>query len=74
MSEKLMNEHEAAQYLGLSVFTLRAWRSQRRGPVFVRLGRAVRYRPDDLEAFLNEAAVEPLGDVTSSKQRPGLHE
>jgi len=23
----------------------------------------VRYRPDDLEAFLNEAAVKPIGDV-----------
>jgi len=63
MAEHLLNEHEAAQFLGLSVFTLRAWRSQRRGPVFVKLGRAVRYRPDDLEAFLNEAAVKPIGDV-----------
>jgi len=66
MAEHLLNEHEAAQFLGLSVFTLRAWRSKRRGPAFVKLGRSVRYRSDDLEAFLNEAAVEPIGDVTPS--------
>jgi len=33
----------AALRLGLKVATLRAWRHQRRGPVFVQLGRAIRY-------------------------------
>jgi len=62
MAEHLLNEYEAAQMLGLSVCTLRAWRSQRRGPAFLKLGRAVRYRPEVLEEFLKDAAVEPISD------------
>jgi excisionase family DNA binding protein len=48
-----LTETEAAARLGLKVATLRAWRHQGRGPVFVRLGRAIRYLASDLEEFLN---------------------
>jgi hypothetical protein len=47
-----LTEFEAAGRLGLKVATLRAWRHQRRGPAFIRLGRAIRYLPRDVEAFL----------------------
>jgi predicted site-specific integrase-resolvase len=45
-ADAAMNEIEAAERLGLSVATLRAWRHRGKGPRFVRLGRAVRYLPD----------------------------
>ena len=45
-------EVTAAVRLGLKVATLRAWRHQGRGPAYVRLGRAIRYLPDDLDDFL----------------------
>ena len=38
----LVNEHEAARLLGLSVKTLRRWRWAGRGPNFVKIGSAVR--------------------------------
>jgi len=47
-----MTERIAAARLGLTAATLRAWRHQGRGPAFVRLGRAVRYLPDDLNEYL----------------------
>jgi predicted DNA-binding transcriptional regulator AlpA len=47
-----LTEGEAAARLGLKVATLRAWRHQRRGPAFVRLGRAVRYLAVDIDEFL----------------------
>jgi predicted DNA-binding transcriptional regulator AlpA len=50
---KPLTEIEAAARLGLKVATLRAWRHQRRGPAFVRLGRAIRYLERDIDAFLN---------------------
>ncbi|CTQ69499.1 helix-turn-helix transcriptional regulator [Roseibium alexandrii] len=50
----LLNENKAAEYLGLSVRTLQAWRVRGGGPTFVKAGRAVRYRPDDLNAWINE--------------------
>jgi predicted DNA-binding transcriptional regulator AlpA len=53
-----LTEHEVALRLGLSVATLRAWRLKRKGPRFVRFGRAVRYMDADIERFVDACAVE----------------
>lgn len=55
---KVLTEHVAAELLGLSVTTLRAWRHQKKGLRFVRFGRAVRYLQADIERFINEHVVE----------------
>jgi excisionase family DNA binding protein len=52
-SNSPLTEAEAAARLGLKVATLRAWRSQGRGPAYVRLGRAVRYLTADIDEFLD---------------------
>jgi hypothetical protein len=49
--DRLLNEHEAAEILGLSVKTLRRWRWAREGVAWIKLGSAVRYAPADLQAF-----------------------
>jgi predicted site-specific integrase-resolvase len=49
----------AASELGVTCATLKAWRHRGRGPAFVRVGRAVRYRPEDLAAFLARHRVGP---------------
>jgi excisionase family DNA binding protein len=54
-----LTETEAAAHLGLKVATLRAWRHQGRGPVYVRLGRAVRYLLADVQEFLNSNRQAP---------------
>lgn len=46
-----MTEAQAATYLCLSQETLRRWRTERRGPVYQKLGRAVRYQRSDLDAW-----------------------
>lgn len=49
----LLDEKEAARYLGLSGNTLRNWRAMKQGPATQKIGkRAVRYRFADLEAFI----------------------
>jgi len=53
-----LTEHEVAMRLGLSVATLRAWRLKRKGPRFIRFGRAVRYLEADIERFVDACAVE----------------
>lgn len=50
--QEIFNTDNAAGYLDLSAATLISWRSRRVGPRFVRLGRAVRYRREDLDAFI----------------------
>lgn len=43
---------EAATILGVKECTLEAWRCRGGGPTFLKLGKAVRYRHEDLLAFM----------------------
>ncbi|RPJ84866.1 MAG: DNA-binding protein [Acidobacteria bacterium] len=58
-----LTEATAATRLGLKVATLRAWRHQGRGPAYVRLGRAIRYLPGDLDDFLRANRYGPDSDT-----------
>lgn len=42
----LLLPQQAAEILGVKVQTLAEWRLNGRGPPFIKLGRAVRYRPE----------------------------
>jgi excisionase family DNA binding protein len=49
---------QAADYLGVSVGTLEVWRSTKRYPLpYVKVGRLVKYRQADLDAFLESRTV-----------------
>lgn len=49
----LINEQEAAEFLGVVPGTLSVWRSTGRYAIpFVKVGHLVRYRPRDLEKWL----------------------
>lgn len=48
----LLTTAEAANYLRIEKRTLENWRVSGRGPAFVRLGGAVRYRMAQLEKFI----------------------
>jgi predicted DNA-binding transcriptional regulator AlpA len=74
MNEKqapAMTEQEVARRLSLSVATLRSWRLRRRGPRYVRFGRAVRYLASDIDRFVQSCAVE---DSPVRGERPGTLE
>ncbi len=58
-----MKEHEAAARLGLKVATLRRWRWSGRGPPFIKIGAAVRYDPDDVEAFIEAGRRSSTSDL-----------
>jgi excisionase family DNA binding protein len=48
----------AASYCGLAVATLEKLRLRSGGPAFLKLGRSVRYRRNDLDAWLESRRVE----------------
>ena len=50
--EALLNEHAVARVTGLSVASVRRWRLLGQGPKFIKLGAAVRYKPEDVSAWL----------------------
>lgn len=55
VNKSLLTCPEAAEFLGVPVGTLAQWRSQRRGPQYVKLeNRLVRYRIADLEAYVSK--------------------
>jgi predicted DNA-binding transcriptional regulator AlpA len=51
--DALLHERDVARITGLSVASVRRWRLLRQGPRFMKLGSAVRYRPEDVSAWLN---------------------
>jgi excisionase family DNA binding protein len=53
----LLRTAEAASYLALSPNTLRNWRSYGEGPPALKLGGAIRYRVEDLDAWIASQAV-----------------
>lgn len=60
----LLSETQVADRYGVTRPCLRRWRHERRGLPFVRIGRLVRYRPEDVEEFI-QANIQP------AKERQG---
>jgi predicted DNA-binding transcriptional regulator AlpA len=48
----LLNEYDVARVTGLSVASVRRWRLFKLGPKYLKLGSAVRYRAEDVRAWL----------------------
>ena len=52
-----VTENQAAEFLGVSVRTLQAWRIRGGGPRYCKIGRAVRYQRKVLVAFQEACTV-----------------
>jgi predicted DNA-binding transcriptional regulator AlpA len=63
----MMNEHQVAETLCISVASLRRWRLLARGPLYRKLGTSVRYRRNDVEAWL---ASRPTGGERKLEHSP----
>ena len=60
----LLNEQQAAKMLNLNVASVRNWRLRGGGPKFIKVGRLVRYRPADIEDWIEKrtfASTSALG-------------
>lgn len=52
---RLMTPEELAEYLGVTLHCVYAWSSRGGGPKVLHVGGRLRYRPDDVEAWLDRA-------------------
>jgi predicted DNA-binding transcriptional regulator AlpA len=68
--ERLLNEHEVATRVGVSVATVRRWRRLHTGPLFLKIGALVRYRPQSVEEWLNSRPTG--GDNADRVEEPRL--
>ena len=60
----LLTRAQAADYLGVAVQTLAVWASTGRyGLRYIRVGRNVRYRRADLDAFLERRTITSTGEL-----------
>ena len=58
----LMTTDEAAEVCRTTPGTLEQWRHRGEGPQFVKLGRAVRYRRADLDAWIESRVQNKTGE------------
>lgn len=70
--EPLITEHDVADWLGMSVQALRRWRTERRGPAYVKMGKAVRYERAAVQTYIEASRREGVqGDEVPGTQRSG---
>jgi hypothetical protein len=60
MEKKMLTELEVEAEYGISVHTLRTWRQERSNIRFVKAGRLVRYRREDVESYCNDNTIEVI--------------
>ena len=49
----LLNEYDVARLVAVSLGSVRRWRLLRDGPKFLKIGASVRYRAEDVLAWVN---------------------
>jgi hypothetical protein len=58
-AHRLWTDAEAANYVGKPTKTLANWRHLGTGPAFIKVGNRVRYRPSDVDRWLDEHTIRP---------------
>lgn len=74
MLPQLITEAEAAKALDCADGTLRNWRSEGKGPPFLKIEGKVRYQAKDLVEWLRERTVTPdrrVSSLADRSSRPG---
>jgi excisionase family DNA binding protein len=68
--DRLLTPDDVAEVLGVPVNTLYRWRYHSTGPPAIRVGRHLRYRPRDVEHFVDDLAQHgPNGGGSDEKQQ-----
>lgn len=60
LEKQFLTKKELAACLGLSVFTIDSWVSQRREIPFVKMGRRVMFDMDDVRVWVETNKVQPV--------------
>ena len=68
-AKPLLNEDDTAKKINVKKPCLRRWRRELRNLPFVKVGRLVRYRPEDIERFIREHTQNVTPDEMSKESR-----
>jgi predicted DNA-binding transcriptional regulator AlpA len=69
-----ISESELARRANVSIAVLRKWRRESKGPRHLKLGRLVRYLARDVDAWLEEHAVDAGRQLADKMTRVQTHE
>ena len=58
--DRLLTVEDLADYLGVPVATMYAWRYRHQGPPGFRVGRHLRYRRSDVDEWIDHQLREPM--------------
>lgn len=67
MSEPLWTVRDVAQFLGVPVATIYTWRARGDGPPGFRVGKHLRFRPSEVESWLEAHREEHLQNVSGPR-------
>jgi hypothetical protein len=60
-TDELWTPDQVAEYYKVPIRTLHQWRYQRTGPRAAKIGRHLRYRKSDLDAYFDQKAKDGAG-------------
>jgi excisionase family DNA binding protein len=69
VSETLMSRAELSEYLGIPQRTLDDWALRRVGPRYAHVGRFVRYRRSDVDAWVESNVIDHEPPANRSRRR-----
>jgi predicted DNA-binding transcriptional regulator AlpA len=69
--DTLLTEQDVSRITHMSLPTVRRWRLFKRGPKYLKIGAAVRYRTEDISAWL-ESVSTGGGDQAVASLKEGL--
>ncbi len=61
---------EVADYLGVPIATLHAWRSRKKGPAAMRVGKFLRWRWETVDAWVEAQALRDVDRTGENRVRP----
>lgn len=59
-ADEYLDERRLCALLGISSVTATKWRAKAKGPPFIKVGRLVRYRRSDIDAWLRANTIGAL--------------
>lgn len=59
-TKQFLTKKELAEYLGVSIYTIDSWVSQRREIPFVKMSKKVMFDLEDVNKWIEESKVYPL--------------
>jgi len=65
---KLLTTAQAAEMIGFSCATLETWRTHGKGPAYLKLGYAVRYKESDLLAWVEGKTCSSTSEYETGSQ------